>query len=125
MPIASRIDMDNIGRMIATHFRRFWGINQPAAIIQQAGFVFSEELGKPMLVVGYPECFSEEMKARIILFYERKRAEIAERELRQVIRPEKVTSEVTVKQRKRSPLRRGPEKILSVKPESPATLNEK
>ena len=119
IPLANRFDMENIGRMVATHFRRFWGISQPAEVISQAGFVLSEEAGKPMLVVAYPECFAEEMKARITLFYETKRAALIESAQKQPIQPEKVTKLVPTKERKRTPVKRGPEKIMSVKPENP------
>lgn len=119
LPFPNRFDMDNIGRMISTHFRRFWGINQPAEIISQAGFVFSEEPGKPILVAAYPDCFSDEMLARIKLFYDTKEAENQKAVEKETVQPEKVTKSVTTRKRKRIPFKPTPVKKWSAKPEKP------
>ena len=90
------------GKIISTHFRRFWGINQPDEVIAQAGFVFSEEPGKPLLVIGYPDCFREEMQARMHMYFEQKKMPVVVPEKS----PPKPTSEK--KERKRIPAKKIP-----------------
>lgn len=62
-------------------------------------------------VINYPPSFTDKIDQCIDDFQYRK--------LNPPVQPEKVTKSVTVRQRKRTPVKRGPEKILSVKPENP------
>lgn len=109
-----RHEITLIGGFISTHFKRFWGVNQPAEVISQAGFLFTEEMGKPMLVVGYPDCFLEEMLTRIHFYFENKKNQPAKEP--SLIKTPIVTQK---KERKRIPLPATPVKRYSAKPTNP------
>lgn len=66
LPAPTGKDYKNAGRLINTHFRKFWGIKQPAEIISMARYTFDEKRG--IIVFCYPDCFILEMFERIELF---------------------------------------------------------
>jgi hypothetical protein len=112
-----RNDLLEIGKMVATHFRRFWGLTQPAEIIQQAGFTLTDEPGKPMLVIGYPDCFVDEMAERIAMYYAKKAATPAPEVNPPVEKPKVIKSDTDTK-RKRIPVKPGTIKAWSAKPQN-------
>ena len=103
LPPPTDNDLSHAGKMVATHFRRFWGIIQPPEIIQKAGFTWSKEPGRTLLVIGYPDEFKSEMVNRIMIYLSMK-----EEKQRQIIEKpppktaEKPTSEPK-KKRERKP----------------------
>jgi hypothetical protein len=102
LPPPTSNDLTHAGKMIAAHFRRFWGVMQRPEIIQKAGFVFSKEPGRTVLVIGYPDEFKGEMVKRIMMYLsqkEEKRKEIAEKPTQSI---EKQTSDHK-KERRRKP----------------------
>lgn len=106
LPPPSQKDLRNAGQFVGTHFRRFWGPKQPASIISKAGFMYTKEDGKEMLILGYPIEFKEEMLNRIAIFYQEKAARIAKN-----INEKPATSDhkkPPPTQRKRTPLNQKP-----------------
>ena len=99
LPDPSQNDLAHIGKMIGTHFRRFWGIMQPPEVIQQAGFTWSKEPGRSILVLGYPDVFRGEMIARVELFL-RQKSERIEKDY-QLKNTEKPPSSTTTEPKKK------------------------
>ena len=98
LPTFSRNHLRDIGAMCAIHFKKFWGINQPAKIIKQAGFILTEEEGRKLLVIGYPNSFAPEITGRIDEFLKNKK-EAAEKKAEDI-------KSILPKKRKRIPITR-------------------
>lgn len=104
IPAPSGKDLSKAGQMVATHFRFFWGIMQKPEVIQQAGFTWSKEPGRTVLVIGYPDEFKGEMVKRIMLYLsqkEEKRNKIIEKPTDSP--PKETSSEPRKRNRKQVP----------------------
>lgn len=97
LPAPTGKDYKNAGRVINTHFRKFWGLKQSAEVISSAGYVFDEKKG--IIVFCYPDSFLPEMFNRIEYFLKLK----SEREL-SASRPA-IKIPTSKKERKRIPLK--------------------
>lgn len=83
LPPPSSHDLQAAGAIVGYHFRAFWGIMQRPEVIEQAGFMWSKEPGKTLLVIGYPDVFRPEMVERIKIFLQDKAARISADNARQ------------------------------------------
>jgi hypothetical protein len=70
LPPPTGKDYKNAGRLINTHFRRFWGVKQTPEIVSSAHYLLDKERG--IIVFSYPDIFLIEMIGRIDFFLSQK-----------------------------------------------------
>jgi len=66
-------DYKHAGRLINTHFRKYWGLDKPIEVINSARYTtISIGIGKIIIVFEYPDAFLPEMFKRIEVFFQLK-----------------------------------------------------
>lgn len=100
LPAPTGKDYKNAGRLINTHFRRFWGLKQTAEIVSLAGYVLDEKRG--IIVFCYPDIFLPEMFGRIEVFLKLKS------ERKDSVPKPKAKAAPHKRERKRIPLKQSP-----------------
>lgn len=101
--VPSGKDYKHAGRLINTHFRKYWGLDKPIEVINSARYTLDKE--QNIIVFEYPDTFLPEMFIRIEYFFSIKSE-----------RMESVpNSKNTQKQRKRIPVKQKPAYIPNCK----------
>jgi hypothetical protein len=67
LPTPTGKDYKHAGRLINTHFRKYWGLNMPIDVINSVRYTLDKEEG--IIVFEYPDTFLPEMFKRIEYFF--------------------------------------------------------
>lgn len=111
LPPPSKEDIIQCGKLIRHHFKYYWGKNQEEGKLIGFGFTVKKDGEKNIVVMHYPESFTQEMDTRIDVFYKNKNNRIS------IPSPAPDPPPSTVKKRKRIPVST-PIKERSAKPSS-------
>lgn len=67
LPTPTGKDYKHAGRIINTHFRKYWGVDKPIEVINSARYTFDTK--QRIIVFEYPDTFLPEMFTRIEYFF--------------------------------------------------------
>lgn len=62
-------DYKHAGRLINTHFRKYWGLDKPIEVINSARYTLINIGARDIIVFEYPDTFLPEMFIRIEYFF--------------------------------------------------------